>query len=93
VFIVDSILEIPLLSRWHPIIQEEVKVMEVVKYIKDNNHDGKSEVTTIQNVKFVDDNNVGRLWILCGGFVPIYKKAFSVQESVAPSIKLLGINS
>jgi hypothetical protein len=90
--IVDSILEIPLVSRWHPTIQEVIKVLEVVKYIKDNNHDGKSEVTTIENEKFVDDNNVGGLWILCGGFVPIYKEAFSVQESVTSSVKPLGIN-
>jgi hypothetical protein len=92
VLIVDSVLEISLASRCHPIIEEEVKVLEVVKYIKDNKHDGKSKATTIENEKFVDDNNVGGLWILCGGFVPIYKEALSVQEFVAPNVKPLGIN-
>ncbi|KAL4343038.1 hypothetical protein HN51_061362 [Arachis hypogaea] len=92
VFILDTASKIFLFSGCNSTIQERAKGLEVVQYIKDNKHGGKSEVATIEDGKFVGDSDVGEFWSFFGGYAPIPRDPHSVQESVAPSVKLFWIN-
>lgn len=42
----------------------------------------------VEDGKFVGDSDVGEFWSLFGGYAPIPRDPPSVQESVAPSVKL-----
>ncbi|KAJ1384205.1 Villin/Gelsolin [Sesbania bispinosa] len=92
VFILDTASKIFLFSGCNSTIQERAKALEVVQYIKENKHGGKCEVATIEDGKFVGDSDVGEFWSLFGGYAPIPRDLPSVQESMAPSVKLFWIN-
>ncbi|OIW09546.1 hypothetical protein TanjilG_30865 [Lupinus angustifolius] len=92
IFILDTAPKIFLFSGCNSTIQERAKGLEVVQYLKDNKHGGKCEVATIEDGKFVGDIDVGEFWSLFGGYAPIPRESPSVQEPVAPSIKLFWIN-
>ncbi|KAK4606121.1 hypothetical protein RGQ29_000401 [Quercus rubra] len=95
VFILDTASKIFLFSGCNSSIQERAKALEVVQYIKENNHGGKCEVATIEDGKFVGDSDVGEFWSLFGGFAPIPRDSpSSVQkQSDAPSVKLFWITT
>ena len=40
--------------------------LEVLQYIRDNYHDGKCEVATIEDGEFVDDPETGYFWSCFG---------------------------
>ncbi|XP_061358502.1 villin-1 [Gastrolobium bilobum] len=92
VFILDTASKIFLFSGCNSTIQERAKALEVVQYIKENKHGAKCEVATIEDGKFVGDSDVGEFWSLFGGYAPIPRELPSVQEPVAPSVKLFWIN-
>ncbi|KAK7305383.1 hypothetical protein VNO77_43288 [Canavalia gladiata] len=92
VFILDSASKIFLFSGCNSTIQERAKALEVVQYIKENKHGGKCEVATIEDGKFVGDSDVGEFWSLFGGYAPIPRELPSVEECLAPSVKLFWIN-
>lgn len=71
VFILDTASKIFLFSGCNSSIQERAKALEVVQYIKENKHNGKCEVATIEDGKFVGDPDVGEFWGLFGGYAPI----------------------
>ncbi|XP_030969070.1 villin-1 isoform X2 [Quercus lobata] len=95
VFILDTASKIFLFSGCNSSIQERAKALEVVQYIKENNHGGKCEVATIEDGKFVGDSDVGEFWSLFGGFAPIPRDSpSSVQkQSDTPSVKLFWITT
>ncbi|XP_077238711.1 villin-like 1 [Tasmannia lanceolata] len=71
VFILDTETKIFLFSGCNSNMQERAKALEVVQYIKDNKHNGRCEVATIEDGKFVGDSDVGEFWSLFGGYAPI----------------------
>ncbi|KAK2641213.1 hypothetical protein Ddye_022976 [Dipteronia dyeriana] len=93
VFILDTASKIFQFSGCNSSIQERAKALEVVQYIKEHKHGGKSEVATIEDGKFVGDPDVGEFWSFFGGYAPIPRDSPSVvqQQPDTPSPKLLWI--
>ncbi|TXG46477.1 hypothetical protein EZV62_028024 [Acer yangbiense] len=93
VFILDTASKIFQFSGCNSSIQERAKALEVVQYIKEHKHGGKSEVATIEDGKFVGDPDVGEFWSFFGGYAPIPRDSPSAvqQQPDTPSPKLLWI--
>ncbi|KAK1577541.1 hypothetical protein Q3G72_022651 [Acer saccharum] len=66
-------------------IQEISKALEVVQYIKDSYHDGKCEVTVIEDCKLIADAETGEFWGLFGGFAPLPRKTASEEDKTIDS--------
>ncbi|KAL4188346.1 hypothetical protein AMTRI_Chr08g201960 [Amborella trichopoda] len=73
VFVLDTESKIFLFSGCNSSIQERAKALEVVQYIKDHNHNGRCEVATVEDGKFVGDSDVGEFWTFFGGYAPLAK--------------------
>ncbi|KAM1697997.1 hypothetical protein ACFX14_029174 [Malus domestica] len=95
VFILDTASKIFLFSGCNSSIQERAKGLEVVQYIKENKHQEKCEVATVEDGKFVGDPEVGEFWSLFGGYAPIPQDPpSSVQEKPeTPFVKLSWIST
>ncbi|KAL8140970.1 hypothetical protein V2J09_006991 [Rumex salicifolius] len=61
--------------------KERAKALEVVKYIKDDKHNGNCKIATLEDGKFVGDSDVGEFWSLFGGYAPIPKDSPSFFQS------------
>ncbi|XP_023640601.1 villin-1 isoform X1 [Capsella rubella] len=81
VFILDTASKVFLFAGCNSSTQEKAKALEVVEYIKDNKHDGRCEVATIEDGKFSGDSDAGEFWSFFGGYAPIPKlSSSSTQE-------------
>ncbi|XP_010414334.1 PREDICTED: villin-1-like isoform X1 [Camelina sativa] len=81
VFILDTPSKVFLFAGCNSSTQEKAKSLEVVEYIKDNKHDGRCEVATIEDGKFSGDSDAGEFWSFFGGYAPIPKLSSStIQE-------------
>ncbi|OVA02671.1 Villin headpiece [Macleaya cordata] len=93
VFILDTASKVFLFSGCNSSIQERAKALEVAQYIIENKHNGRCEVATIEDGKFVGDADVGEFWSLFGGYAPITRDvSCTVQKPEIPSRKLFWIN-
>ncbi|CAH9129223.1 unnamed protein product [Cuscuta epithymum] len=96
VFILDTASKIYIFSGCNSSIQERAKALEVVQYIRDNKHNGRCGIATIDDGKFVSDPDVGEFWSLFGGYAPIPKGLPSNIEAAAADnavLKLYWINT
>ncbi|XP_068638444.1 villin-1 [Aristolochia californica] len=93
VFILDTQSKIFLFSGCNSSIQERAKALDVVQYIKNNNHGGKCDVATIEGGKFVGDSDVGEFWSLFGGYAPITREPPQMMQEKprTPCAKLFRI--
>ncbi|EFJ19773.1 hypothetical protein SELMODRAFT_177604 [Selaginella moellendorffii] len=80
VFILDTDVKIYQFNGVNSSIQERAKALEVVQFIKDNDHDGKCAVAIVEDGKMAAEADAGEFWGLFGGFAPIGKKA-SIKEN------------
>ncbi|KAG7642526.1 Gelsolin-like domain [Arabidopsis suecica] len=80
VFILDTASKVFLFAGCNSSTQEKAKAMEVVEYIKDNKHDGRCEVATIEDGKFSGDSDAGEFWSFFGGYAPIPKLSSSTTQ-------------
>ncbi|CAN8285439.1 unnamed protein product [Cochlearia groenlandica] len=79
VFILDTSSKVFLFSGCNSSPQEKAKALEVVEYIKDNKHDEKCQIATIEDGNFSGD--AGEFWSFFGGYAPISKfSSFTAQE-------------
>ncbi|XP_043725223.1 villin-1 isoform X2 [Telopea speciosissima] len=95
VFILDTASKIFLFSGCNSSTQERAKALEVVQYITENKHNGKCDVATIEDGKFVADPDVGEFWSLFGGYAPIPRDLPSTiqKHSEIPSVYLFWISA
>ncbi|XP_042492503.1 villin-1 isoform X2 [Macadamia integrifolia] len=95
VFILDTASKIFLFSGCKSSTQERAKALEVVQYIIENKHNGRCDVTTIEDGKFVADPDVGEFWSLFGGYAPIARDLPSTiqKNSEIPSVYLFWISA
>ncbi|PIA32173.1 hypothetical protein AQUCO_04500046v1 [Aquilegia coerulea] len=93
VFILDTASKIFLFSGCNSTIQERAKALEVVQYVKENKHNGRAEVSSIEDGKFVGDPDVGEFWSLFGGYAPITREqpCTTVRQPEVPDVKLFWI--
>ncbi|KAF5188297.1 Villin-1 [Thalictrum thalictroides] len=93
VFILDTASKIFLFSGCNSSIQERAKALEVVQYIKENKHNGRCEVSTIEDGKFVGDPDVGEFWSLFGGYAPITREqpCTTLKQPEVSPVKLFWI--
>ncbi|KAL3637015.1 Villin-4 [Castilleja foliolosa] len=80
VFILDTEAKIFQFNGSNACIQERAKALEVVQYIKDTYHDGKCEISTIDDGKLMADADTGEFWGFFGGFAPLPKKTNTDAE-------------
>ncbi|CAL9234875.1 unnamed protein product [Arabidopsis halleri] len=80
VFILDTASKVFLFAGCNSSTQEKAKALEVVEYIKDNKHDGRCEVATIEDGKFSGDSDAGEFWSFFGGYAPIPKLPSSTNQ-------------
>lgn len=83
VFILDTENKIYQFNGANSNIQERAKSLEVIQYLKDKYHEGKSEVAIIDDGKLVAESDSGEFWVLFGGFAPIGKKPAG-EDDVVP---------
>ncbi|XP_072986013.1 villin-1 isoform X1 [Typha latifolia] len=95
VFVLDTNSKIFLFSGCNSSTQERARALEVVQYIKENQHGGRCEVATIDDGKLVGDSDAGEFWNLFGGYAPISRDPPSTTQAEANNIssrKLFWIN-
>ncbi|KAK0598400.1 hypothetical protein LWI29_034305 [Acer saccharum] len=85
IFIIDTKSKIFQFNGSNSSIQEIAKALEVVQYIKDSYHDGKCEVTVIEDCKLMVDVETGEFWGLFGGFAPLPRKTASEEDKTIDS--------
>ncbi|XP_047324428.1 villin-4-like [Impatiens glandulifera] len=74
IFILDTKSKIFQFNGSNSSIQERAKSLEVVQYIKDNYHEGKCDIATIEGGKLMADAESGEFWGFFGGFAPLPRK-------------------
>uniref|UniRef100_A0A803MPP0 HP domain-containing protein n=1 Tax=Chenopodium quinoa TaxID=63459 RepID=A0A803MPP0_CHEQI len=77
IFILDTESKIFQFNGSNSSIQERAKALEVVQYIKDNNHHGKCDIAAIEDGKLMADAESGEFWGFFGGFAPLPRKTAS----------------
>lgn len=77
IFILDTESKIFQFNGCNSSIQERAKALEVVQYIKDNNHHGKCDIAAIEDGKLMADAESGEFWGFFGGFAPLPRKTAS----------------
>ncbi|CAO2841806.1 unnamed protein product [Amaranthus hypochondriacus] len=77
IFILDTESKIYQFNGSNSSIQERAKALEVVQYIKDNNHHGKCDIAAIEDGKLMADAESGEFWGFFGGFAPLPRKPAS----------------
>ncbi|XP_057545488.1 villin-4-like [Amaranthus tricolor] len=90
IFILDTESKIFQFSGSNSSIQERAKALEVVQYIKDNNHHGKCDIAAIEDGRLMADAESGEFWGFFGGFAPLPRKTASEgdKDIVPTSAKL-----
>ncbi|XP_038981057.1 villin-1 isoform X3 [Phoenix dactylifera] len=94
VFILDTQSKIFLFSGRNSSMQERAKALEVVQYIKENQHGGRCEVATLEDGMLVGNSDSGEFWSLFGGYAPITgdRPGTDQMETNMSSTKLFWIN-
>ncbi|KAJ4782467.1 Villin-like 1 [Rhynchospora pubera] len=94
VFIIDTQSKIFLFSGCNSSTKSRAKALDVVQYIKENQHGGRCQVATIEDGKFVGDPDAGEFWSLFGGHAPISRDPPSetLEEPEPQSMKLFWVN-
>ncbi|KAL2926338.1 Villin-4 [Bienertia sinuspersici] len=77
IFILDTESKIFQFNGSNSSIQERAKALEVVQYLKDNNHHGKCDIAAIEDGKLMADAESGEFWGFFGGFAPLPRKTAS----------------
>ncbi|KAJ3693687.1 hypothetical protein LUZ60_009167 [Juncus effusus] len=91
VFIIDTEKKIFLFSGLNSSTKLRAKALDVIQYIKENQHGSHCQVATIEDGKFVGDPDAGEFWSLFGGYAPIARSE-TLEESKDIIIKLFWIN-
>ncbi|GMY18854.1 villin-2 isoform X1 [Fagus crenata] len=93
VFILDTQNKIYQFNGANSNIQERAKALEVIQFLKEKYHDGKSDVAIVDDGKLDTESDSGEFWVLFGGFAPIGKKITSEDDIIpeATSAKLYSI--
>lgn len=74
IFVLDTESKIFQFNGSNSSIQERAKALEVVQYIKDNNHHGKCDIAAIEDGRLMADVESGEFWGFFGGFAPLPRK-------------------
>ncbi|KAK7329763.1 hypothetical protein VNO77_23942 [Canavalia gladiata] len=85
VFILDTESKIFQFNGSNSTIQERAKALEVVQYIKDTYHDGKCDISAIEDGKLMADSDTGEFWGCFGGFAPLPRKTVNNDDNLADS--------
>ncbi|KAF9593278.1 hypothetical protein IFM89_021034 [Coptis chinensis] len=80
VFILDTENKIYQFNGANSNIQERAKALEVIQFLKDQYHEGKSEVAIVEDGKLQTESDSGEFWVIFGGYAPIGKKAASEDD-------------
>ncbi|XP_021836754.1 villin-4 isoform X2 [Spinacia oleracea] len=83
IFVLDTESKIFQFNGSNSSIQERAKALEVVQYIKDNNHHGKCDIAAIEDGKLMADAESGEFWGFFGGFAPLPRKTASEGDKNA----------
>ncbi|XP_010269772.1 PREDICTED: villin-2 [Nelumbo nucifera] len=82
VFILDTENKIYQFNGANSNIQERAKALEVIQYFKEKYHEGKCEVSIVDDGKLVAESDSGEFWVLFGGFAPIGRKAATEEDVI-----------
>ncbi|GAV87443.1 LOW QUALITY PROTEIN: Gelsolin domain-containing protein/VHP domain-containing protein, partial [Cephalotus follicularis] len=82
VFILDTSDKIYQFNGANSNIQERAKALEVIQFLKEKYHEGKSDVAIVDDGKLDTESDSGEFWVLFGGFAPIAKKVASEDDAV-----------
>ncbi|XP_056846108.1 villin-1 isoform X2 [Raphanus sativus] len=96
VFVLDTASKVFLFAGCNSSTQEKAKALEVVEYIKDNKHEGRCQVATIEDGKLIGDSDAGEFWTFFGGYAPIPKFSSSTssqEQTPTTCAKLLWIDT
>ncbi|KAI9078725.1 hypothetical protein K1719_039312 [Acacia pycnantha] len=85
VFILDTQSKIFQFNGSNSSIQERAKALEVLQYIKDNYHDGKCEIASVEDGRLMADADAGEFWAFFGGFAPLPRKTASDDDNTVDS--------
>uniref|UniRef100_A0A5B6ZBL3 Putative villin-2 n=1 Tax=Davidia involucrata TaxID=16924 RepID=A0A5B6ZBL3_DAVIN len=80
VFILDTKDKIFQFNGANSNIQERAKALEVIQFLKEKYHEGKSDVAIVDDGKLQAESDSGEFWVLFGGFAPIGKKVASEDD-------------
>ncbi|KAK1366196.1 HP domain-containing protein [Heracleum sosnowskyi] len=90
VFILDTKDKIFQFNGANSNIQERAKALEVIQFLKEKYHEGKSDVAIVDDGKLQAESDSGEFWVIFGGFAPIGKKVASeddvIPEKTAPKL-------
>ncbi|KAL8095390.1 hypothetical protein AgCh_036745 [Apium graveolens] len=90
VFILDTKEKIFQFNGANSSIQERAKALEVIQFLKEKYHEGKSDVAIVDDGKLQAESDSGEFWVIFGGFAPIGKKVASeddvIPEKTAPKL-------
>ncbi|XP_078178106.1 villin-1-like isoform X2 [Carex rostrata] len=94
VFIIDTKSKMFLFSGCNSSSKSRARALDVVQYIKENQHGGRCQVATIEDGKFVGDPDAGEFWSLFGGHAPISRDqpCEALEEPEPESVKLSWVN-
>ncbi|EPS59596.1 hypothetical protein M569_15209, partial [Genlisea aurea] len=82
VFILDTKEKIYQFNGANSDIQERAKALEVIQFLKEKYHEGKSDVAIVDDGNLQVESNSGEFWVLFGGFAPISKKVASEDDII-----------
>ncbi|XP_038993982.1 villin-4-like [Hibiscus syriacus] len=94
IFILDTKPKIFQFNGSNTSIQERAKALGVAQYIRDNYHDGKCEIASIEDGKLMADAASGEFWALFGGYAPLLRKSARDEDTTTDSLptkKLLSV--
>ncbi|KAK2653157.1 hypothetical protein Ddye_013013 [Dipteronia dyeriana] len=83
VFILDTEDKIYQFNGANSNIQERAKALEVIQFLKEKYHEGKSDVAIVDDGKLDTESDSGEFWVLFGGFAPIGKKVATEDDIVS----------
>ncbi|KAI9161666.1 hypothetical protein LWI28_019501 [Acer negundo] len=83
VFILDTEDKIYQFNGANSNIQERAKALEVIQFLKEKYHEGKSDVAIVDDGKLDTESDSGEFWVLFGGFAPIGKKVASEDDIIS----------
>uniref|UniRef100_A0A803MAC6 HP domain-containing protein n=1 Tax=Chenopodium quinoa TaxID=63459 RepID=A0A803MAC6_CHEQI len=86
VFILDTKDKIYQFNGANSNIQERAKALEVVQFLKDQNHGGTCDVAIVDDGNLQAESDSGEFWVLFGGFAPIARKVVSEDEVIPEEI-------
>ncbi|KAK7303908.1 hypothetical protein RJT34_14826 [Clitoria ternatea] len=86
VFILDTQSKIYQFNGANSNIQERAKALEVIQLLKEKYHEGKCDVSIVDDGKLDTESDTGEFWVLFGGFAPIGKKVIGEVDILPETI-------